>query len=336
MIRASRRALAAWMLCAAALAGGAFAEPLPCPATPTGGEEDGIGGTGFGDEDGIGGTGFGDEDGIGGTGIYGVITGLGSVCVNGLHVGYDEEVEVLRDGAPVEAAALGVGQVVWLVAQPDGDRLVTGHIEIRTALRGPVSGVSAAGRVRVAGVEVELANGSAAGPLAVGESVELSGLWKQDGGLLATRVDRLARDVEPRVMPRLDLARRARDLARLAVEGLVATGSEAGRPSLHGLALAAPPADLPRAGERIWLRGRLTPAGRLAVDRVQRPGPRPAPRPPRPTPPPKPPDMVDDTPPEPPPRPKPAPAPRPVRPERIERPTTIDRIEPVERTDSLR
>ena len=296
-------------------------------------------GVASGDEDGIGGTGLGPEDGIGGTGIYGAITELGSICVNGLHVEFEPDFEVWQEGQRVEPSALAVGQVVWLVAESRGDRLATRRIDLLPALRGPVSGVSASGALRVAGVTVEVPEGVDRPDLAAGDPVEVSGLWQGQGALLATRIQRLAAPVAAQRLPRPDLAERGRGLARLSVEGWVA--ADAPGPRLLGLELAGRPAERLNPGERVWLRGRLLPSGRLAVDRLERPAvPE---RPTRPTRPPAPDARRGDRGESPedgrsPRPPRPDPPQRPERPESIERPTTIDRIQPVEpeRTDTLR
>src|SRR5262249_50775638 len=72
--------------------------------------------TGPADERGRGGTGLAEEGGMGGTGIVGPVPGFGSICVNGLRVGYDPETPVDRAGQPIGAAGLRVGQHVVIRA----------------------------------------------------------------------------------------------------------------------------------------------------------------------------------------------------------------------------
>src|SRR5262249_10194711 len=75
------------------------------------------------DPGGIGGTGI-DPGGIGGTGqraevevgVLGVVTGFASICVNGIEVHYDAMTPVALNGDLVSANALGVGQVVSVLA----------------------------------------------------------------------------------------------------------------------------------------------------------------------------------------------------------------------------
>ena len=59
------------------------------------------------------------DRGIGGTGIVGVITGFGSVFVNGLEVAYTPTTPVTVDGVPDPDAVLRVGQLVTIVASED-------------------------------------------------------------------------------------------------------------------------------------------------------------------------------------------------------------------------
>ncbi|MEE2673230.1 MAG: hypothetical protein VX466_05505, partial [Myxococcota bacterium] len=81
----------------------------------------GIGGTGvLGDEgSGTGGTGvLGDEgSGTGGTGVLGTVTGFGSICVNGLQIGYDDATPVVRNGEAAVLKELAVGHVVRVTAE---------------------------------------------------------------------------------------------------------------------------------------------------------------------------------------------------------------------------
>src|SRR4051794_7219997 len=65
-----------------------------------------------------------DPGGIGGTGqraeaeigVLGVITGFGSICVNGIEVHYDSGTPVAYNGDLSSAKALGIGQVVSVLA----------------------------------------------------------------------------------------------------------------------------------------------------------------------------------------------------------------------------
>lgn len=166
-------------------------------ATPT--IQDGVGGTGAPIvQEGLGGTGA-PQEGIGGTGIVGVITGFGSVCVNGAEVHYDESTAVTLDGEPVSAARLGVGQVARVVARTQARGLVARSIAIEHAVVGPLGRLDASrGRLHVLGQAVRFAPEAVrdgAGRPAAAESlrgarvVQVSGLRTPQGELLATRIE---------------------------------------------------------------------------------------------------------------------------------------------------
>jgi hypothetical protein len=253
-MRAERRlagtALAALLLCAS---------PAAAQFCVTGG--DGIGGTGAPtasaeDPGGIGGTGIwsgaDDEDGIGGTGIEGTITGFGSLCVNGLRVGYDDATVVTTsEGAAISAGRLRRGDVVRISAEPRGAALHARAIELRHEVAGPVARIDAAGgalevlgqRVRV-GPETRL---DAA--LAEGDFVRVSGLRRGDGEIAASRVERTEPDAEVGVIGTVE----ARPDGTFAI-GALSVEAEPGAPALV-------------AGSRARLCGRLE-GGRLLADEV--------------------------------------------------------------------
>ncbi len=56
------------------------------------------------------------DRGIGGTGIVGVITGFGSVIVNGMEIAYAPDTPVSVDGVSDTTATLRVGQFAAIVA----------------------------------------------------------------------------------------------------------------------------------------------------------------------------------------------------------------------------
>ena len=195
------------------LAGLVSAEELP-PASPcelaanqlhpggsgTGGtglrgdEGSGTGGTGLSGHasSGIGGTGLrGDEgSGTGGTGILGTITGFGSICVNGLRIGYDDATPVLRNGEAATAKDLAVGHVVRVTAE-SGTPLRARRIVMESALSGPVTRVDReARRVWVMGQPVELSDDGVVAALEPGDRAEISGQRRGDGVVVATRIDR--------------------------------------------------------------------------------------------------------------------------------------------------
>lgn len=203
----------------------------------------GTGGTGLrADGLGVGGTGHGDDgSGLGGTRVVGVITGFGSVCVNGLELHYDGWTLVARDGEPVSAENLAVGQWVSVQAEGRGDSLRAQFIAVHSALVGPVSWVSPNGdsfvslgqlvrlhRVKLPNVATEVPK------LEPGQMVRVSGVRDAHGDLLATRVEQVRPDTPVHVMG--DLVPVGGGLGRMG--NLVVTGLKpaqaAGKVQLRG------------------------------------------------------------------------------------------------------
>lgn len=164
----------------------------------------GIGGTGIASDRGIGGTGVEADRGIGGTGIrgtgirgtgirgtgiVGIVSGFGSICVDGMEVSVAPNAPVMVDGAPGRQADLRIGQVV---AIPATDRNKALSIAVRHEVSGPVETVVSTqpGIVVVAGQRVRVPS-SAVGSATIqpGAWVEVSGLRDEDGDIAATRID---------------------------------------------------------------------------------------------------------------------------------------------------
>ncbi len=152
----------------------------------------GLGGTGrsAGDFDGsgIGGTGMPlahEGSGIGGTGIVGVITGFGSIWVNGVEVHYHPDMPVTTPAGTVSTSDLAVGQVVMARAVRDGDQAQALQLQLLPSVAGPVE-LADDERIRVAGQTVRLSSGSTAP--AVGDWVVVSGLPRADDTLQATSI----------------------------------------------------------------------------------------------------------------------------------------------------
>ena len=172
----------------------------------------GAGGTGLQASEaagtGTGGTGFGGDDdtgtGTGGTGIFGVVTGFGSVCVNGHEVDYDARTLVRQNGKSATISDLAVGQAVRIQtsrARP----LVATHINVENALAGPIDRVDLnSRRVWIMDQSVELRRGAIVFDRTTGKRTSLerlrsgsflsvSGLRRTDGGVVsATRLDQRA------------------------------------------------------------------------------------------------------------------------------------------------
>jgi hypothetical protein len=186
--------------------GGTGQQPRPSPKPrPNDDGKDGVGGTGHSTPQSVQkDAAVRSGDGIGGTGIVGIVTGFGSVCLNGLEVEYDDSTVIDSNGAAASSADLAVGQLVVVEAAGRGDRLRAERIAVRDAAVGPAFAIDPARRelvvlgqtVRI-GPDAPLADRAsqqplALGDIAVGDFLAVSGLRRADGIVVATRVDRVA------------------------------------------------------------------------------------------------------------------------------------------------
>jgi hypothetical protein len=191
--------LLGWL--ALTLASTAYAvNPCSSGGAPVQIDGSGQGGTGLrpadGDGSGQGGTGFkpsGDGSGIGGTGlrveVEGVITGFGSICVNGLELHYASTTPVTLHGQAVSPKELAVGQVVRALAMGQGDQLALQRIQVRHLLIATIQGINA-GELRAQGRNISLSpNVVLPSGLAPGVKVAVSGLAGTRGHAVATRLD---------------------------------------------------------------------------------------------------------------------------------------------------
>jgi len=186
--------------------GGTGQQPRPSPKPrPNDDEKDGVGGTGHStphpvERDAA----VRSGDGIGGTGIVGIVTGFGSVCVNGLEVEYDDSTAIDSNGVAASSADLAVGQLLVVEAVGRGDRLRAERIAVRDAAVGPASEIDPVrgelvvlGQTVRVGPDAPLADRAsrqplALGDIAIGDFLAVSGLRRADGIVVATRVDRVA------------------------------------------------------------------------------------------------------------------------------------------------
>lgn len=171
---------------------------------PPGPVDQGIGGTGaplrhLADtvpiDQGVGGTGLAPAGEVqrsgptgGRLGVVGVITGFGSVCVDGLEIAYDPATSVTLDDVPATFGALRVGQVVALDAS-GGPAPQASSVAVRHEVSGPVERLEP-GLAVIAGQRVYLSDpvwGVEA--LRPGAWVAVSGLRDGLGVIHATRVD---------------------------------------------------------------------------------------------------------------------------------------------------
>ncbi len=147
---------------------------------------------------GLGGTGIvaqREERGLGGTGIIGVVTGFGSICVNGFEIEVTQATAVTVEGLPANQGDVRLGQVVTVEAYPDGTQLAAARVDVSLAVAGPVSDIAAdRSRMTVAGQTVTVAGfgGSAdIADVAPGDWVAVSGLRRPDDSVSGSSIVKL-------------------------------------------------------------------------------------------------------------------------------------------------
>ncbi len=141
---------------------------------------------------GSGGTGAEADRGSGGTGIVGIVTGFGSICVDGLEVPLDPVAPVVIDGTPGGQGDLRVGQVVAISATGPEGRLQARSVAVRHEVSGPIEAVLSADptAIMVAGQIVRVPNSTlGSAQLRPGAWVAVSGLRDADGTVVASRID---------------------------------------------------------------------------------------------------------------------------------------------------
>jgi Domain of unknown function (DUF5666) len=145
----------------------------------------------------------------------GVITGFGSVHVNGIHF-ETNGAEISRDGERVTQQGLRVGQVVHVRGRIDdrSGRATADSVRQDDDLEGPITSIDAANQTFVVlahtvRVTTETSFDSLLGnfaALAVGLQVEISGLKNSAGEVVATRIEkRRAGETQLEVMGRVSL-----------------------------------------------------------------------------------------------------------------------------------
>ncbi len=212
-------------------------------------EGSGIGGTGHlpGEGNGIGGTGGPQGRNARATGVVGTVTGFGSIFVNGFEIDYSPETKTESDiDEPLDAKAIGLGQVVEVEAYGEGKRLHARKIAVRYEVRGPIETIDrASGQIRVLGQTVAAAQSLVATPrsragslsdLAVGDRVDVSGLRRSDAVIVASRIEKAAPE------------------GRAWLRGRVESADSSGF-TLNGLRIAAEGASRPVVGEEAAVLG---------------------------------------------------------------------------------
>jgi hypothetical protein len=127
---------------------------------------------------------------------------FGSICVNGIEVHYDATTPVALNGDLSSASALGIGQVVSVLAVGAGTQARAHWIDVVDAAVGPITAVENAGAILQVNKErVRIEPSTVLGPglerarlasAQVGDLLRVSGLRSADGTIAATRVEAAA------------------------------------------------------------------------------------------------------------------------------------------------
>lgn len=193
----------------------------------------------------------------------GMVTGFGSVIVNGTH--YDVSAAPISfDGESAVESDLEVGQMVTITATGDADK--TGHVKAtkvagETQVRGAITSLDlTAGSLVVLGQTISFTadtffrDGVTAADLAVGVFVAISSKTNADGSITATRID-IKKPSEIKKPPML--------------AGLVADlNTTAMTFSLHGLSVDYSKANLTELADQTLANGLLVRAEGSLVDNI--------------------------------------------------------------------
>ncbi|WP_299367814.1 hypothetical protein [uncultured Tateyamaria sp.] len=125
------------------------------------------------------------EGGIGGTGIVGLMTGTGSVLVNGMRVELPGAVRVFMDGARVGTAALQPGMGLSMVARTRLDRFEAVRIDVDTPLIGTLARHGAGFAINGTPLRPDPGLSLASH---VGHRVAAHGIWRADGAVQTSLV----------------------------------------------------------------------------------------------------------------------------------------------------
>jgi hypothetical protein len=182
----------------------------------------GIGGTGFSmpikssesaqlngeGESGIGGTGVAiptqsdtlvkkeDESGIGGTGIVGIISGFGSICVDGVEIHVKETTPIFEDGVATPSSHLALGQTVSVLTHIEADNYFAKEIRVLHEVSGEVKKIDTVNNTfSVLGQTVHLP-ADLIQQITLGGHVNISGNRLNDGSIEALRVDKSDKPIE--------------------------------------------------------------------------------------------------------------------------------------------
>ena len=291
-------------------AAGTCGQPPPATGVQVSGDESGIGGTGVREvrpdrPNAFDTSGDDSESGIGGTGIFGTVTQLNRLCVNGLEIRLSQQLqsqqhEQLSAEAGFDGQQLAIGQVVWIRALESAEGLVASAIEVHPGLSGEIEKIASNGRELVVSEQIiELSAGTLRGPglpdeaFAVGQSVVVHGLRDDRDRLIASRIeidgrhgvaDDPAHSLNPTTHWLAERLARNEAPRALSIEGYVRGNGDrlllTGMPMEFAPSWPTPERPTLRPGSHITVEGRISSEGILRIDRsrnLQRPN--------RPTPP---------------------------------------------------
>lgn len=123
------------------------------------------------------------EGGIGGTGIVGIMTGAGSVLINGLRVEVPANTRIMAAGRAVGDSVLVPGAALSLVARARLGRMEALRIDVDAPLIGTL--IRQGNTLTINGTALQLDSGIRAAGLN-GQRVMAHGLWQPDGSLRAS------------------------------------------------------------------------------------------------------------------------------------------------------
>lgn len=133
------------------------------------------------------------EGGIGGTGVrsvglVGALTDFGSLRMNGRVVETPPETVYEDAFGAIEPGRLEIGHSLTVEAVRQGSTLVARRVALTQPVIGPVGAIAEGGaRLHVLGVAIHV-DPSAARPLAIGDRVAVSGVWRGPD-VVASRID---------------------------------------------------------------------------------------------------------------------------------------------------
>eukprot|EP01037_Dinobryon_pediforme_P015527 gene15527-15674_t len=130
------------------------------------------------------------DHGIGGTGIMGMITGFGSIFVNGYEVDIKPSQKIESDIENTGAQKLKLGQIVHVIAQGSGKHISANQVVIEHELIGPISALdSAKHQATILGQTVDVSKIPANQKLDIGQWVGVSGLRNATGTIQASLIE---------------------------------------------------------------------------------------------------------------------------------------------------